>query len=119
MSAGLPPLSWSDFIMGLLRTTQCRQMWPIFEELDVSIRRDCSTPTYSTLVDHEPGTGSNGIRANPCCLRRLKSVSHQRRLFMLASRRKLYQMESFVFVLLSSRHATTRLLPRHSCTKLQ
>jgi hypothetical protein len=27
---------------------------------------------------------------------------------MLASRRKLYQMESFVFVLLSSRHATTR-----------
>jgi hypothetical protein len=60
--------------------------------------------------------GSNGIRANACYLRRLKSVLHQHRLFMLASWRKLDQVESFVFVLLSSRHATTPLLPRHSCT---
>jgi hypothetical protein len=46
----------------------------------------------------------------------LKLVLHQHRLFMLASWRKLDQVESFVFVLLSSRHATTPLLPRHSCT---
>ena len=60
-------------------------MWRLFEELHVSIQHNSSTPQPTRRWSIMNRDGDNGIRANVCCLRSSKSVSHQDQLFMLAA----------------------------------
>lgn len=84
MSAGLLPLSRFDFMMGCSAQLKVASCGPLL--------KNCASQ-FDMIAPHPPTRrwlivnqdGSNGIRANVCCLRRLKSVSHQDQLFVLAA----------------------------------
>jgi hypothetical protein len=109
MSVDLLPLLRSGLMTGYsaqLRAARCG-----------SLLKNC-TSQFGMTAPHQPTRRwsimnqdeGNGIRANVCCLRCLKSVSHQHQLFDVSCRRTLYQVESFVFVLLLIPTCTDPLL---------
>jgi hypothetical protein len=76
MNAGLLPLSRFDFMMGhsaQLRVARC----------GVFLKNCTSRFNMTNSIMNRDG--GNGIRANACCLRPSKSVSHQDQLFMLTA----------------------------------